>query len=1227
MTALLKHQCPSCGQMLRVKEQQLARLIRCPKCQHVFEPVEVQTSSQHSVEFNPGAVSVDTVANARLETQEDADKQSSVGRSEQPLRKLGRFELKRVLGQGGFGRVYLAFDPQLEREVALKVLATAVNSQVRIQRFLTEAKAAARLKHPNIVPTFESGREDNRYYIASEFIEGKLLSDEGVRNSLDERTAVECIRKLATALAYAHENNVVHRDVKPQNIIVDTSGEPHLMDFGLARRTDEESSLTTDGAMLGTPAYMSPEQARGEFQKVSAASDQYSLAVVLYQLLTGQTPFDGLPHLVVTQVAKGDVPPVQSLRPDISVDLAAICEKAMQKLPGDRYLSCLAFAEDLAAWLDGMPVAARPLNALQKAVRFVAMHRVIATMTTVTLGLFLVLVFSVWHALRDIPSDLSTTARSAPFPPPSRIPSDDAESERVDVTGIAVTPEAIDLPTGDAKVSGIAETSAEQRAEISAMDIGFAALLGESEEWEWGPPELATWIDSDGYEAKLPAISMDGLTLAVVSGKPGGSGAADVWITRRKNISDTWNGFTNPVFEINSAACDSFPSLSADGKSLYFHTHRPAEGEGNIWMAKWDSDQNRWNDVQPMPDSINSSGDEREPVISPDGLELIVWSDGQQSRQGGELWQYQRRNISEAFGEGNSLRDANPALRSLNLDYALFYSPDSLMAVFAIRSEPAAFVVCRRDTVNDPWEAPRPIHTLPSDSHGVTYSPAAKLMLVYRTESERIWQMQLISKKDSGSTPSNTGTNLSSSMAEVEGKANASSTLSSTEIDLLSQIDPAECAIVGTWTRVADGIQSPKLHGSRLQIPWAPQGEYDLTIIAKPLDAVHGLTIGLVSDGHPFHALLNWGNNYAALENVDGLDVGSRPGPGRNLSSVHRPNVMTIDKQSTIHCRVRKLAVSVDVDGVRLIDWKGQPDQLSRNGYWITPVEQAIFIGSHVCRYEFRRITLTPVSGDVKRLPPPRLNSAGSLQLASSVFKVPLGLLEDASKAWNLSVTDRIDGELAIGFSPNRRQPIQSEDIQLATKFPCPVHLNLSALDSVSWSGDAAQLLADMPKLKLLKIDHKDAMPASLPEILSRNKSLRHLTLGHQKLEESQAREIGKISSLRELGFNFTDMNDASVQIIAEALPELELFHIGYTGANSRLTNTAIKSLSQLANLRDLSIRQNPTIDDQCVEDLLKLKNVTVLWIDGTGISKSGYDRLKSQLPHAAITWTPLNAQ
>lgn len=399
MKPAMKQECPACGQMLRISERQMARMIRCSKCAYVFEAGQTRASSNSSIELYPAADSVETVVNARLETQADGQQKVTTDRPEQAPRTLGRFQLKRLPGHGGFGKVYLAFDPQLERNVAIKVLTAAGNSPIRIQRFMLEAKSAARLKHPYIVPTFESGKEESRYYIASEFVEGSLLSDEATQKSMDERAAVACIQKLATALAYAHERQVVHRDVKPQNIILDAAGDPHLMDFGLARRTDEESNLTTDGAMLGTPAYMSPEQARGEFAKVGPVSDQYSLAVVLYQLLCGSTPFDGLPHVVVIQVAQGDVAPLKTKRPDVSADLAAVCEKAMQKLPGDRYSSCADFVEDLAAWMEGRPVAARPLGIIRKVFRLVAAHKAIAGMASVTLVLMVVLAVSVWKIM------------------------------------------------------------------------------------------------------------------------------------------------------------------------------------------------------------------------------------------------------------------------------------------------------------------------------------------------------------------------------------------------------------------------------------------------------------------------------------------------------------------------------------------------------------------------------------------------------------------------------------------------------------------------------------------------------------------------------------------------------------------------------------------------------------------------------------------------------------
>jgi hypothetical protein len=291
------------------------------------------------------------------------------------LGRIGRFELRAVLGQGTFGRVYRAYDSQLERLVALKVPKFGSDEPHLVERFLEEARAAARLRHPNIVAVFESGQAGDDYYIASELVEGKPLSAHLLKGGLNFQQAARWVRDLATGLAFAHEAKVVHRDIKPANILIDRQGRPQLTDFGLAKRVGEDATRTADGTVLGTPAYMAPEQARGDLAAVGPHSDQYSLGVVLYELLTGRRPFDGSPHVILAQVVVDEPPPPSRFRAGIPRDLEAICLKAMAKEPARRYGSAADLAADLERFLAGEPVRARLPGLLERTRRWLWRYR------------------------------------------------------------------------------------------------------------------------------------------------------------------------------------------------------------------------------------------------------------------------------------------------------------------------------------------------------------------------------------------------------------------------------------------------------------------------------------------------------------------------------------------------------------------------------------------------------------------------------------------------------------------------------------------------------------------------------------------------------------------------------------------------------------------------------------------------------------------------------------
>ena len=207
------------------------------------------------------------------------------------LGSLGRFQLRERLGDGGFGQVFLAFDPRLDRDVALKVLKQPDPNERMMERFFREARAAARLDHPNIVAVHDAGFNDGRCWVAFHFVSGRPLNWYRDQHRLDPPTAARILRDLANAVDHAHRQGVLHRDIKPANVLIDDHGRPRLIDFGLARRSDLDSSLTLDGTVVGTPAYMSPEQALGFSSQVDERSDVFSLGVIFFEVLSGERPY------------------------------------------------------------------------------------------------------------------------------------------------------------------------------------------------------------------------------------------------------------------------------------------------------------------------------------------------------------------------------------------------------------------------------------------------------------------------------------------------------------------------------------------------------------------------------------------------------------------------------------------------------------------------------------------------------------------------------------------------------------------------------------------------------------------------------------------------------------------------------------------------------------------------------------------------------------------------
>src|ERR1051325_7366015 len=313
---------------------------------------EMPTVKQPVLELSPSVTSDDL----GLPLQEAPRARTVNGQTHAPTftvavgQSFGDYELLTEIARGGMGVVFRARQIALNRIVALKmILAGRLANPDDVTRFRTEAEAAAKLQHPNIVAVFDVGAQDGQSFFTMEYIEGVSLDQKLAQGPLACKAAARYVRILARAVHYAHQQGILHRDLKPSNILIDSFDEPHITDFGLAKRLDSgKSGHTRAGAILGTPSYMSPEQAQGKIDLLGPAADVYSLGAILYELLTGRPPFRAdTPLDTVMQVIDHQPVPPRLLNPKIDHDLETICLKCLEKDPLLRYASAEALGEDL----------------------------------------------------------------------------------------------------------------------------------------------------------------------------------------------------------------------------------------------------------------------------------------------------------------------------------------------------------------------------------------------------------------------------------------------------------------------------------------------------------------------------------------------------------------------------------------------------------------------------------------------------------------------------------------------------------------------------------------------------------------------------------------------------------------------------------------------------------------------------------------------------------------
>jgi serine/threonine protein kinase len=461
---------------------------------------------------------------------------------------LKDYELLEEIARGGMGIIYRARQRRLNRVVALKMVReTQLVGEVAARRFRAEAEAAASLEHPNIVPIYEVGEDDGRMFYTMRLIEGGSLSariegtkraiegrsgrGEGAKrggsdpawppSGLDARPGAELLAKVARALHYAHQRGVLHRDLKPANILLDWQGEPHVTDFGLAKRLESEmSSLTLSGVSLGTPNYMAPEQARGGSKELTTAADIYSLGAILYELLTGAPPFRGATPLeTMRRVVEEEPRRPSTINWGADHDLETICLKCLEKEPAHRYGTAGELADDLERWLRGEPIQARPSSPWEKAAKWVKRHPAAAAFISLAAVapavIIAILLVTGAHMRRERSQTLAQERRAEE--------SELATRRNLYAADIAQAAHALDAGDYELAVRSLAL----HRSDRDAADALGPRHVGFEWRWLWQQAQGESLHTAGGHVLGVfsLAFSPDGRTLA--SG--GGGGVVKLW--------------------------------------------------------------------------------------------------------------------------------------------------------------------------------------------------------------------------------------------------------------------------------------------------------------------------------------------------------------------------------------------------------------------------------------------------------------------------------------------------------------------------------------------------------------------------------------------------------------------------------------------------------------------------------------------------------------------------